>query len=66
MQYIQAGAQVNARTSEGKTALMHAVSRNCVEATESLLNGGAEINAGDGEGFTALHHGARNNSAECL
>ena len=66
MLYIQAGANVNARTAEGKTALMHAVSHNCVEATEGLLNKNADINAADGDGYTALHHGARNNSVEIL
>lgn len=66
MLYVQAGAQVNAKTDGGKTALIHAVSNNCVEAAEALLNAGADINITDGEGYTALHYGARDNSVECL
>lgn len=57
---------MNARTAEGKTALMHAVSHNCVEAAEALLNENADINAADGDGYTALHHGGRKNSVESL
>jgi ankyrin repeat protein len=45
---------------------MHAVHRNCIEATEALLIGGADVNATDADGCTALHHGARNDSADCL
>lgn len=63
---MQAGAEVNAKTDGGKTALIHAVSNNCVEAAEALLSGGAEINTADGEGYTALHYGARDNSVECM
>lgn len=57
---------MDAKTSEGKTALMHSVSRNCIEATEALLVGGADVNGADGDGCTALHHGARHNSVDCL
>ena len=66
MPYTQAGADVNARTAEGKTALMHAVIHNCVEAAEALLNKNVDINAADGDGYTALHHGAQNNSVESM
>ena len=58
---IKAGAQVNARDSQGTTPLMHAVrefsgrSAN-PEVIEALIRAGAEVNAVDKSGQTALIH----------
>jgi ankyrin repeat protein len=56
-QLIDEGADVNARTSDGSTALHIAAVHDC-DSIELLLNVGADINAQDGNGDTALMIGA--------
>jgi ankyrin repeat protein len=57
---------LEARTAEGKTALMHAVGQNIPTAVEALIAAGADLDGTDNEGRTALHHGARKQSPESL
>jgi hypothetical protein len=51
---LTGGADVNARTETGTTALMRAASFGQVELVHVLLNKGAEINQERNDGFTAL------------
>lgn len=51
---LAAGANVNAKTSEGVTALMRAVFEGNQDALKMLLEAKADVNAADNEGKTAL------------
>jgi ankyrin repeat protein len=53
-QLIKAGADVNRQDRTGFTALMYAVSRNCLEAVQQLLAAGAKVDLTSSEGTTAL------------
>lgn len=63
---LKAGAQVNARCSQGRFPLMEAVSKNNVAAVKLLLDYQAELNCVNNAGATALHEGVRHNSHEAL
>lgn len=54
---IEAGANVNAKTSDRRTPLMHALSRppHNAEFIRALIKAGADVNAKTSEGYTALH-----------
>ena len=51
---IRAGANVNARNSEGTTVLMLATGADHQESVQELLNSGADVNACHPMGITAL------------
>ena len=51
---VQAGANVNAVTSSGNTALHFAAQKNRVECIVALIAAGADIDARDRDGFTPL------------
>lgn len=51
---LDAGAQIDARTKDGSTALMSAVFSSRVEFVRFLLNAGANINAATDSGVTPL------------
>lgn len=51
---ISAGADVNAKSNEGWTALIIAANSGCIEAIKLLLEAGADANAKDCWGDTAL------------
>ncbi len=51
---LQAGADVNARTVGGSTALMWAANNGHVNVIPLLLKAGADVNAKNMKGFTAL------------
>lgn len=51
---LQAGVDVNARTSSGWTALMVAASRGHLAAVHSLLRAGADMEASNAQGQTAM------------
>lgn len=52
--YILAGADVNAKDYEGRTALMNATMLNNIEQMKLLIAAGADVNAQDTEGHTAI------------
>ncbi|MFH1115319.1 MAG: ankyrin repeat domain-containing protein [Pseudomonadota bacterium] len=51
---VERGADVNAKTDDGKTALMYAARSGKVETTRFLLDKGADVNAKANDGDTAL------------
>jgi ankyrin repeat protein len=55
---LAAGADVNARDSQGETPLFYASFSGSKEVAELLLAHGADINAPDREGLTPLHAAA--------
>ncbi|EAX99713.1 ankyrin repeat protein, putative [Trichomonas vaginalis G3] len=66
--FLSLGTNINARNSDGETALYFAVSYNCGATTEFLLSHGADINKMPNNEETALFIAAKNckNSAEVL
>lgn len=55
---LDAGANLNARDDEGRTALMHASGFGYAEAVRLLIEHGANLNLKDNNGRTALMHAA--------
>jgi len=55
---IEAGADVNTRDDEGRTALMIAADEGRTEVVELLIEAGANVNAKDKNGDTALMYAA--------
>src|SRR5687767_13301392 len=53
---LKAGADIEARASEGKTALMAGASSGRPETVSILLDAGAKVNARSARGATALHY----------
>jgi ankyrin repeat protein len=56
---LRYGADVNARTITGDTALHNSVRWNFLRTCKLLLEHGADVNARDGMGTTPLHQAAR-------
>jgi ankyrin repeat protein len=56
---LRYGADVNARTITGDTALHNSVRWNSLRTCKLLLEHGADVNARDGMGTTPLHQAAR-------
>lgn len=56
---IHAGADVNARDSDGNTALIICSEKNYMEIAEFLIENGADVNLKNNEGNTALHKACR-------
>lgn len=56
---LLATAGVDARTTDGRTALMLAAGRDNLFVAAALLDRGANVGLSDVAGATALHHGAR-------
>ena len=52
--FVEAGADVNAKDNDGRTALMNAAYWGSEQAAYLLLLAGADIHAADNEGQTAL------------
>ena len=59
---LEAGADVDARTEDGLTALMYAARNPNSEIMSALLKSGADVNVGTNEGYTALMAAAQYNS----
>ncbi len=60
---LSAGADVNARTSDGATALMVAVYYGYPQTSRLLMERGADVNAKTDRGATALHYAAQRGNA---
>ena len=56
---VAKGADVNARSKRGETALAAAAGRGDEESVELLLTNGADVNAADYRGYTPLMHAAQ-------
>ena len=65
-QLEQDGIDVNAKNSEGYTALILASSNGHKEIVEMLLEKGADVNAKDSDGWTALMWASRNGHTETV
>ena len=60
---LDAGAEVDARDDDGRTALMWAARDNMdIDAIKALLDAGADVDARDDDGRTALMWAARDNT----
>jgi uncharacterized protein len=57
---LKAGANVEARTEDGRNALSWAAQYNTPEAVLLLLNAGSDARAKDKNGFSALHYARYN------
>lgn len=56
---LDKGAEVNAKNSKGRTALMLAALNSHKDTVEILLNKGADVNIKNNEGMTALMYAAK-------
>jgi ankyrin repeat protein len=56
---LSAGADVNAPTPDGATALMGAVYYGYPQTSRLLMERGADVNAATNDGVTALHYAAQ-------
>jgi ankyrin repeat protein len=56
---VAAGAPVDKKDGEGRTALMHAAARGLGDLVAALLAGGADPNAVDGNGDTPVNHAVK-------
>ncbi|MBR4984716.1 MAG: ankyrin repeat domain-containing protein [Proteobacteria bacterium] len=63
---LQAGAEVNAKDKNGKTALMYAADSGNDETIKALLQAGAEVNAKDKNGKTALMYAASTGNEDAI
>ena len=61
---IAAGADVNAKGHDGKTALMYAAQNNAADVAKALIAAGADVNAKDIGNETALIWAAGNNATD--
>ena len=52
--FLEKGASVNARSSQGETALHYGVRTWNIEIVNALLNAGADVNATNNDGMTVL------------
>ena len=64
---LQAGADVDAISNSGQTALMYAVMRNHIEVVDLLLDAGADVNAKiKSSGATALMYATMHGYTEVM
>jgi hypothetical protein len=63
---LDAGARVNLRDEDGRTALMFAAGYGRLEIVELLLRAGAKVNAQSKSGATALMEAAREGATETV
>ena len=63
---LDRGARIDARNSEGETALITAARRGNLALLTVLINRGARIDTADHEGNTALHEASFQSEASCV
>lgn len=63
---IERGAEVDAPSNKGETALQHAVLHDHVEIVRLLIEKKADPNRADNKGYTALALARRKGNAEIL
>jgi len=63
---LYAGADLNAKDKDGKTALMYAAENGHADAVRSLLDKGADVNAKDNGGWTAKDWALYNNKSNVV
>ncbi|WP_083232879.1 ankyrin repeat domain-containing protein [Endozoicomonas atrinae] len=63
---IARGADVNARTKDGRTPLHNAAQNGHLEAIDALIARGADVNARTKDGRTPLHFAAQNGHLEAI
>ena len=56
---LESGANVNAKDSNGETALMHASRKGRVDIVRHLLKNGADVNIPNNDGWTALMYASK-------
>jgi ankyrin repeat protein len=65
-QLLDKGVDVNAKDSNGETALMEAAGNGHTEVVKQLLAKGADVNAKSSYGYTALLYAADKGHTECV
>lgn len=60
------GAEINAKTNDGFTALIHAAKRGHAEVVKALLAHGADVNAKGMKGETVLTGAKKNGHKEIV
>ncbi|QHV14412.1 hypothetical protein C5O10_08730 [Akkermansia muciniphila] len=63
---LKAGADVNAKTKDGETALMLAVDEGHTSCVKTLLEVGSDVNAENKNGWTALMAAVAKSNVDCV
>jgi ankyrin repeat protein len=66
LRMLDAGANVNARSLDGKTALMYAARSDSTARVALLLERGADVAAADNDGYNSLMLAASNNHVDTM
>ena len=66
IEFLAAGADVNAKDERGETAIFSAVIGGYTELVKMLINKGADVNVKNKAGFTSLHEGAYSGDSDIV